>query len=153
MLRCTRVWFPSKHDFFFQASFLQLLKLQLSCANQFFTYSSSWLARKYTAKTTIPFTLGITGIFQASYFFFPISMSCNAWDWKIHMVSQLNVGFFWNPYSLVTNFFVIYLLVGENPSHLSPAKAVSNSLKFLSYDRLKCIPILCGSYLRCIIDE
>ena len=51
------------------------------------------------------------------------------------------------------NFFVIYLLVGENPSHLSPAKAVSNSLKFLSYDRLKCIPILCGSYLRCIIDE
>ena len=53
----------------------------------------------------------------------------------------------------ITNFFVIYLLVGENPSHLSPAKAVSNSLKFLSYDRLKCIPILCGSYLRCIIDE
>ena len=77
MLRCTRVWFPSKHDFFFQASFLQLLKLQLSCANQFFTYSSSWLARKYTAKTTIPFTLGITGIFQASYFFSNIDvMQC-----------------------------------------------------------------------------
>lgn len=150
MLRCTRVWFPSKHDFFFQASFTKITaELRESVLHLFFFVTSEKI---YSEDDNTIHTWNNWNI-PSILFFFPISMSCNAWDWKIHMVSQLNVGFFWNPYSLVTNFFVIYLLVGENPSHLSPAKAVSNSLKFLSYDRLKCIPILCGSYLRCIIDE
>ena len=152
MLRCTRVWFPSKHDFFFQASFLQLLKLQLSCANQFFTYSSSWLPRKYTAKTTIPFTLGITGIFQASYFFSNIDvMQCVGLENSYGISVKCRV--------LLKSIFPCYKFFcdispcwRESQSFVSCKGCIKFS-KILSYDRLKCIPILCGSYLRCIIDE
>lgn len=37
MLRCTRVWFPSKHDFFFQASFTKITaELRESVLHLFF---------------------------------------------------------------------------------------------------------------------
>lgn len=98
MLRCTRVWFPSKHDFFFSSFFSAIAKitaeLRESVLHLFFfvTCEKIYSEDDNTIHTWNNWNL------PSILFFFPISMSCNAWDWKIHMVSQLNVGFFWNPY-------------------------------------------------------